>query len=166
MALTKVERAILMNQFRILSLIDKSDADTHKRYAEALAEGYSYEYEFLEHMSDGLTEDECRFVYDVLDMYDAMQTSFNNLKEKRDLKASQIQYKGFGGNEETEYMAYSRYIVEGGKFTYLDMNKDHNSHMQSIPGYQRMLEKWSEFKRSHELDADQLKAVVEASYYR
>lgn len=164
--LTKTERVMLMNQYLILAELNASDADSYRRHAKALSSGYTSEYEFLEHMSDELPEDQCDFVSDVLNMYDGLQASFKNLPSTGTITAAQVKYKGFGGNEEVELMSYSRFIVdETDRWTYLDLNKDHNSHALSSPGYRRMLAKWKEFGESYELDAAQLKAVIDASRY-
>ena len=40
-----------------------------------------------------------------------------------------------------------------------------NSHMQMIPGYLRMLEKWAKFKVPHKMTAEQLQALITASHY-
>jgi uncharacterized protein YfbU (UPF0304 family) len=156
---------ILINQFHILAKLDKQNAADYERDAKALSHGFSLNYEFLDYLSSEMPVENCRFVMDVLSMYDGMQRSWKALKTKGGITKQQITYRGFDGNNETQHMSYSQFVVNDcGRFDYMGI-KDHNSHMESIPGYLRMLEKWSEFKRSNTMSSEQLRALIEASYH-
>ena len=163
--MTNIERVILFNQFQILAKLDPNEKGYYERSAKALQSGYSGNYEFLETLSPELSEQECQIVWRTLDMYDAMRTSWVALTDKGNVKEQEIVYRGFDGNNETQYMGYSQFIVEEcERFTYMGI-KDHNSHMEMIPGYLRMLAAWAQFKESHNMTAEQLRAVLTASHY-
>ena len=153
MELTKTERVILANQYQILALIDKENADAYDAVREALEDNYPLAYEAIfDHFSDGLTTDECGFVNEVLAMYDALQRT----------KVGDTHFPGFDGNNETMHMAYARYIRKReGRFDYLKTGTpDLNSHFPSIDGYRRMLETWARYSKSYELSADEAKDIL------
>lgn len=158
--LSNFERLSLINQFRTLALLDKSDAPTYLRHAKALERGYSGQYEFLENLSPEMSQEDCDFVVDVLDMYDALQTSVTQLGAGAGIADSKVRFLGFDGNNEGRFMGYSRFIVEGGQFDYLDMNKDHNSHMPMVQSYKQMLKKWRALGESHAMPAGDVSAVL------
>lgn len=57
MELSKYERLVLANQYKILSLLDSSNAADHDRICEALEQGFPLVYEelFKQEIFDGLT---------------------------------------------------------------------------------------------------------------
>ena len=112
MAITKTERVILLNQFRMLAKLDPDEKDSYNRHAKALEYGFTNNYDFLENLSPELSQDDCRLVLQALDLHEAMQTSWAALADKGGIKAQQITYRGFDGNNETQHMSYSQFIVE------------------------------------------------------
>lgn len=80
--LSRIERKILANQYAILELIDRQRADEYKGLKEIVEHGFEAEYEdvlrevFDE--SDTMSEEECGYVGDVLQMYDMMQTAYKS----------------------------------------------------------------------------------------
>ncbi|MDB5851091.1 MAG: YfbU family protein [Rhodoferax sp.] len=159
MQLSKTERLLLANQFHIRAQLEPDQAAEFGNIAEALERGYEAEYSF-DYILEGLSEKECRFVNDVLDMFEGLRASLAALKDKSGLTAENIRYRGFDGNGETAHMAYSRYLVETlGKWDDAGI-KDHNSHSVSIPRYETMLAKFVGHGSSFNLTADQIKDVI------
>ena len=145
MILDKKERLILANQYRILVRLDKENAGTYANWQKALEEGYPAAYsQIFDDIYDGLTEEDCEFVVDVMSMYEALQRTFETHGQTSDLKQSDVSFPGFDGNNETMFMAYARFVQRNeGRFDYLHASsKDLNSHFPSIEVYQRMLEVW------------------------
>lgn|GEM_PF-523048 len=91
-----------------------------------------------------------RFVLDVLDLFHFLSESWKQLPAEgraqveavRPHAASEVNFKGFDGNNECEYMTLTSYLVVDLK-RYRTMLDDEqatmNSHMQMVPVYQRML---------------------------
>lgn len=154
------ERVALFNQCRILELLDEDAGDFYGQMKEALESGYEAEYERLfDRFSDGLSEDQCRFVRDVYGMYEALQRGYDQLKDKSAVDAASVTYRGYDGNNETSHMGYSRYLrEERGLWSHVRI-ADHNSHMPSVGMYSQMLERYNEVD-SHEPSAEQIKKIV------
>jgi len=143
--LDKKDRLILANQYRILVALDAEDRETYERWIEALEEGFESAYmSIFDHIDDGLPRERCKFVIDVLCMYDALQRSFKNLTDTTGIDPSDVVFRGFDGNEEGAERSYAQYVRDReGRFDYLDVDSDDlNAHMPSIDLYQRMLPAW------------------------
>ena len=163
MTLSKIERQMLLNQFLILAKLDPNEAESYSRYAKSLAEGYTADYDFLGYLSDELDVDQCNFVYAVLGMYQSLSSSWELLSNKDGITLASVTYRGFDGNNETQHMGYSRFVVEDcKKFTYLGI-ADHNSHMEMIPAYELMLEQLKKYNNPRTLTAVKIKEVTHAS---
>jgi uncharacterized protein YfbU (UPF0304 family) len=146
MDLSKKDRLLLINQYRILASLEKDDASHYNELIKILENGYSIFYSMVdEWISEDMPEEEGRFVLNVLDLYRAIEDV------KRKSKSEELDdhhysfFMGFDGNNETEYMAFSRFLVqEQGKFReqerYFRKNDNMNSHMPMIPKYRRMLD--------------------------
>jgi len=167
MKLDKKERLALVNQFLILEKLYPDGANYYADHRKALEEGYELHYGWIfENISDGLTEDECKNVLNILDMYSALHYSSTKSESDKFKDHSWVKFQGFDGNNESSYRAYCRYfIVDLNRFKELCYDQDFpdfNSHMPSIPKYNAMLDIWLEMKRPFELNADQAIAILEA----
>lgn len=63
-------------------------------------------------MYDGpetMSPDECRYVGDVLQMFDMMQVAFRN-GQAAGVTPKRLNFPGFDGNNETKFMAYAQYM--------------------------------------------------------
>jgi uncharacterized protein len=166
MKLDKKERLMLSLQFKILESLYPEDKQYYNKHRIAIEDGYELHYDWIvEHLSEGLTNDECKFVLDVLDMYSSFYFSFSNLNEPIKLTIDAIKFHGFDGNNEIMFMSYTNYFIE-------DLNRydelkettkcDYNSHIRMIPKYKNMLNKWKEFQISyrHSLTEDQIFELI------
>lgn len=146
MELSKKDRLLLINQYRILAALEKDDAGHYNELIKILENGYSIFYSMIdEWVSEDMPEEEGQFVLNVLDLYRAIEDIKRRSKSEELNKHHYSFFMGFDGNNETEYMAFSRFLVqEQGKFreqeSYLRKNDNMNSHMPMIPKYRRMLE--------------------------
>ncbi len=165
MKLSKVERLILANQYRILARLDESNAGWCERMREALESGYEGAYSGLFNaIFDGLSAEQCSFVIRTMDMYNALQRSYTALADKSGIDERSGKFPGFDGNNETEHMGYAEYVVEQeDRFPGLQLGGDRfNSHTRSIPRYRAMLAVWRELGESYELSKDQMRHVLDA----
>lgn len=165
LTLTKAERLILANQYKLLALLDKNSGEDYERAREAMESGYSAAIEgLLQAIFDELSPPECRLVILAMDMFGALQNSYDALKDNSAVKETDVRFPGFDGNNETKYMTYARYIVEHERrFTYLKpVSRDFNSHMPMVPRYRQMLTKWEgPLQQSHEMSEDQIRELLE-----
>jgi uncharacterized protein YfbU (UPF0304 family) len=135
MKLDAKERLLFANQYRILARLDKENAETYGHWQKALEHGFASAYsQIFDQIYDGLTEDECGFVTDVLSMYEALQRSYDQYGAASGLKQADVAFPGFDGNNETLFMLYARFVRQDeGRFDYLKVSaKDLNSHFPSV----------------------------------
>lgn len=160
----KIQRLVLVNQYRILEKVDPHEAEFYSTAREALENGYSLEYSrAFEILSDEISEDECRFVWDTLDLFDTMKRSFDNTQDRSGIDPHRVKFTGFDGNNESNLMGYCRYIVKKlGRYGSLHSgHDDFNSHMPVTDCYRRMIAAWGRLGRPYELSKDQLLAIIE-----
>jgi uncharacterized protein YfbU (UPF0304 family) len=164
--LTRTERVILANQMQILQAIGpKDERDYFANAEEALRMGYEYEYDelFQSVYPEGLTDDECREVWETLAMYDTLRHSYGNLADKTGVDEYDVTFHGYDGNSETSFMTYVKYVVQK-KERFVDLVKDNefNSHGQVREMYQRMLQKLRELtsRRSEPLTKREIQEIV------
>jgi uncharacterized protein len=148
MKLDLKERLQLSFQLRILEKLYPEDQDYYANHRKAIEDGYELHYEWIaENLSDGLSTEDCRFVLDVLDMYASLFFAVNS-REDSQVTLEQIKFPGFDGNNETMYMAYTKYFIEDlDRFNEIKETTGgyYNSHTRMIPQYRQMLPKWKEY---------------------
>src|SRR5437588_7351354 len=158
MKLTRTERWMLSNQYRTLEALYSKEAKDYAHIREAIESGYELEYEqIIPYIyEEGLTEEECREVKDVMTMFHVLKASFNHLEDKSGIDEWKIAFRGFSGNDETSQMAYARYLREGGSFRELDRGDDFDSHFPMLSGYRKMLSKWRDSENEYALSKDDI----------
>jgi|SRR5690606_1796675 len=165
---TRVERLILFNQYKILERLDPENADSYQKMQEILENGYELEYqwktEFITDDRDVMSTDQCRFVINVLSMYEALQRSYDRLSNKGTIEPRMVEFPGFDGNHEPKYLGYTRFLINREeKFTYLRTSSDDlNSHFRTLERYRRMLAVWRELGESYDLTSEQIQAILNA----
>ncbi len=167
MKLTRVERWILSNQYRILAALRPDEADHLEQKCEALDSGYELHYGWLaEHIvEDTMSEDECKEVLDILAMFDGLRLSYKTLSDKSGIDESDIRFQGFDGNNETKQMGYAQYfcLQDDGRFTDIVNTKNLNSHMPTMWRYQPMLREFKAIGKGMDLTKDEILRVVNAA---
>ena len=167
MELNEKDRLIIANQLKILEKLYPEEADYYAKHRKAVEQGYKLHYSWLvEHFYDEMTEDECREVLDILDMYRAIAFSFKKLQDKSGIDERSVRFAGFDGNNEGKQFSYAQYfIVDLGRFEELSCDAkypDFNSHREMLGKYRRMLQKWRGYTERFELDRSQLRELLEA----
>ena len=97
-----------------------------------------------------------RGVVDVLDMWDVIEASVEQLsdEEKEQLKKEaepfgrDPTFKGFDGNNETEYLVAAHFLIDDLERFQRFKGRELNSHAPSIDSYSRMLTIFSEYRKS------------------
>ena len=168
MELTKKERLILSNQFKILEKLYPEEADFYSVQREAIEEGFALHYDdAVKLFAEEMTNEECKEVIDILDMFRALHYSYENLdsEEKDEIDEYKIEFHGFDGNNETKQMAYTEYFINKlDRFEELRDNSefpDYNSHSRVLSEYRRMYNKWSEFDNKRNLTKEEIEYIIE-----
>jgi len=161
MKLTKTERWILTNQYRILEKLDPEGARHHAKAREVLESGYALEYGWIsEHLFDEFSEDSCREVLDILDMCQALQFAYEKIEDKSGIDEWRVHFGGFDGNYEGSHLAYVRHLIEDeGKFKFLAV-KDLNSHCPTLDRYRSMLSEWKTSANKHKLTKEDVLRIT------
>ncbi|EGQ7778932.1 TPA: YfbU family protein [Vibrio parahaemolyticus] len=167
MKLSKKERLSLVNQFLILEKLYPEEADYYAKHRQAIAEGFELHYDWIyENLYEGLSEEDCRMVLDILDMYRTIHFSSLKCSDTRVHEHYWLKFPGFDGNNESSFMAYCRYfIVDLDRFNELRYGQeipDFNSHAPTINKYSSMLYIWREMGKPHKLSAEQILKILEA----
>lgn len=164
MKLSKLDRQILANQHAILEKLDEQNADHHAHMQKVYQRGYAINYsDDFQSIYDEFGTEKSKFVVDVLDMYDSMQRGWKQNGSPEELKG-RLGFPGFDGNNETEYMSYARFVIEDeGRWSNLEID-DFNSHMMTLPFYQKMLAAWSAKGTSerYDLSIEDINEILEA----
>lgn len=116
-----------------------------------------------------------KFVADVLEMWSLLEISFNALDESgREVLAAaagpfgaQVEFPGFDGNNESDYLSIARIFVEDLDRWSEFEGRIRNSHMRTVDGYERMLNVFEEIRTAKMnagdygvLDAEELGRVL------
>lgn len=161
MQLTKVERLILFNQYQILEKLDPAEYGKHcKEMCEILENGYTLDYQDLfANIYDEVSQEICREVRDVLDMYRALKKAYTKLPEGT-VTAADVAFHGFDGNEESKHFAYATFLIETQGKWEESQGDPINSHWPMLGRYRRMLESWKESPNKWDLTVEDVKRIV------
>jgi len=166
--LTKVERLTLMNQFRILEALCPDEAASYARGQEVLREGYEFLYalEVFGGIDNPMSAEDCREVWDTMEMFDAIGRSLPQGSPLKDDPNSR--FSGYDGNNEPVFMAFAEFTFERLK-RFQDMPKRETNPWNSGPAmrevYGRMLAEWRRVPEADRfgMNEDQLRGVLAAS---
>ena len=161
MELTKLERLILANQYRILEKLDKVEADTYRQNATILESGYTRLYDGLfSGYDEDLSLEECEEVVDVLSMYRALRVAQRDLPNGGGATVADITFRGFDGNEESKQYAYTLFMVEDQRKWGELAGVDLNSHAPMLDRYRPMVQRWKSVERPYELTEAELAMIL------
>lgn len=164
--LSKKDRVLFINQYEILKVLDADNADHYEELIEILTNGYAIFFSKVdEWVFDEMDVSQGRLVLDTLDMYRAFANHFRENPGSPSAQHDWATFRGFDGNEETEYMSFACFLIEKqGKFDEQRENENvgFNSHSPSLPKYRRMLAAWQDNDRAFDLDAAQVAQILDA----
>jgi uncharacterized protein YfbU (UPF0304 family) len=167
--LTPVERLQLINQFSILEKLYPEHAEGYAESRRIIAEGYTIQYEdVFKEVWPEMEIEECKYVYDVLDLYRVLIDSYNALTDKKGLTPEDVRFQGFDANNEGKHHGFVMHLRKQGKWTET-LTGSLNSHSISTKSlYPRMLAKFKpisdQILASHrgncQLTAEQIREVI------
>ena len=167
MELTKKERLGLIYQLLILEALYPDNAEDYAKHRTALEKGFVLQYDWMtEYLNDELSEEDCREVLNILDMYRAITFGVAELPADDEVRKHHLaKFPGFDGNNETHQMAYVRYfVVDLNRFSELrqDEYPYFNSHCPMLDTYRRMLERWEPLENKFKLSRENIALVLGA----
>jgi uncharacterized protein len=156
--MTYEQRLILINQYRIMAMLDPENKQEYENNQEVLASGYQrYFKEFDQRIVEDLVPDDIVIeVEQILNMFRALKWSSdrNGHKAPKDRHL----FEGFDGNNDVQYGIAQYLRSNEGKWDELAKRPD-NSHSLVLPRYQRMMEVWERYEKSFVLSNEQIDAI-------
>jgi uncharacterized protein YfbU (UPF0304 family) len=166
--LEKQYRLLLANQLKILEALYPKDADFYRHSRIALEEGYEAHYSHLfEPFLAPMSDDECREVQDILEMYCQMKSAFERLGKAKGVKKRDVRFPGFDASTEPSQLSYTRYLIdELGRYDELPdkRNPAFESDVPMLATYRRMVAMWRQLddRVRYKLDQLSMLQVLEA----
>ena len=170
MQLTRVERWILSNQYRILEALHPKEAEWLADARKAIEEGFEFEYDRLAQEvypdRDCLSSEECQEVLEIMAMFRALKDGYEALEDKSGIEESGITFEGFDGNNETAQMAYAQYFCgRSGAYIELERGDNFNSHCPVLDMYRRMLSEWNMCEHRNDLSKEDIIRIATAQIH-
>ena len=168
-SLTIIERALLANQFKILSFLDAPNSQRHLVDMEVFENGYTGLYsEALQHLDPNETSRAiCKETHDVLSMYRVISPAIARLHpaEADTLDLDSIKFDGFDGNNDEHYQFANFLIERKNLYSELAGNNINSHSMASLIRYKKMLPVFNDIfshRHIHEFGVNELQELIEA----
>jgi len=167
--LSPIERALLINQFKILGAVE-GDPNAYQNTIDVLSYGYELEYEsHIDGLGEPLPESECKFVYDIFWLYYFMKVTRNKAAidgaggdrdETGRLRLENLEPKfpGFDANNQPKYFSYAKYLIERDN-KFVEHKHYLNSH-GAQPNYRKMLDLWKSWSSPIDLTETQVDELL------
>ena len=181
--LNSTSRLILRNQEQLFltgGTLDESERACHEINIRILEGGFTGEYgRLFGGIHSEIPYDRSNELYDILDMFRVLRTSYNNLtaEERAKVEERSISFRGFDYNDsdESPLSDYVKFLFEDDRYTELKeplarFSDDGNSHHRNLNTYRRMNRCFNQVWRKHILSFDLLSLeeivqVVDAARY-
>ncbi len=160
--MSNTERQILQNQFRILELLDRENAESHAKRAEILYNGFTGAYSKVFDMMPEISEAVCTEVQDILDMFRALALAVRSGVDCTGIPRRALQFSGFDGNHEIDHMVFTRYLTKNrGGWAELGITEGKlNSHTLRLYLYRPMLTRWRQSRDQWKLTREDLLRIL------
>lgn len=164
MEMTSTQRLILANQYKLMALLDSNNAKHYQRLEAIVKGGFALELKALDKEFSDLSESECHAVLNTLEMYHALQVSYNNLSDKSELTPHRLKFAGYCAVNEKKYLNYLRFItsVENKYQEFMQCEHGCDSQVRMWDKYQRMLNVWQACPHSHHLSMTEIQNILNA----
>ncbi|HIP90640.1 MAG TPA: YfbU family protein [Candidatus Nanopusillus sp.] len=173
--LSKTERLILANQYRILKKLEDDVwyAKKYDEYIKILEEGYEIYYkEILDLISDeNISESEAREVLDILYFYENIVEPYKqkNPNDQDIIDHHYSYFKGFDNNgDELKYLSFVRFLIKDQRkyafvAKYADKTDDFDSHFPMLDKYRKMMKLLeSKYNKRGDLEREEILDILNA----
>ena len=165
MKLSRTERWMLANQYRILAALDPAHAARYSDCVVALEKGYAKVIDRMaEHVSrDDTDHKESDEVDEILTMFDSIQRAYRVLEDAYGIDPAQLQFPGFDAKTEGDCLGYAKFLLEREHWPEnLSAARDLDTGTPMLRQYRRMLDEWKRRARDGEISQRDLGAIVDA----
>jgi uncharacterized protein YfbU (UPF0304 family) len=166
MELSKKDRLILINQYKILSILNPDESERYANYIRTLELGFELNYDIMAAwLTDGMSEEECAEVVDILEMYRCLNHSFSKLRDKSGINRRRLEFPGFDAEEEEKQLGYMEYLLYSmnkfKEFRKRGRNPDHDSRQPMLDRYRAMLRVWESYSNKKLLDKNEIIDILD-----
>lgn len=164
MEMTTTQRLILANQYKLMGLLEPANAAKYQRLETIVKGGFALELKELDKEFSDLSEEECRTVLATLEMYKALQVSYDNLSDKSSLTPHRLQFAGYCAAREKKYLNYLRFItgVEGKYQEFMRCEHGCDSQTPMWDKYNKMLDAWRACPHEYHLSITEIQRILNA----
>lgn len=164
MEMTHAQRLILSNQYKIMTMLDPENAGRYRRLQTIVERGYGLQMRELDREFGQITEETCREVIDIMEMYHALHVSWCNLGKPNEVDERRVTFLGFDAATEARLLSYVRFMVNTeGRYTHFDAGTHgFNAQTPMLEKYQRMRKIWHACPRQYHLSANEITQIVNA----
>ncbi|EBL7240153.1 YfbU family protein [Salmonella enterica] len=139
MEMTNAQRLILSNQYKMMTMLDPTNAERYRRLQTIIERGYGLQMRELDREFGELTEETCRTIIDIMEMYHALHVSWTNLKDTQAIDERRVTFLGFDA-----------------------ATHGFNAQTPMWEKYQRMLNVWHACPRQYHLSANEINQIINA----
>ena len=164
MKLSRTERWMLANQYRIMAALDPARATRYNDCVLALEKGYAKVIDRMAaHVSrDDTDHKESEEVDEILTMFDALQRAVRVLDDDA-IDPLDVQFPGFDAKSEADYLGYAHFALERERrYENLESARNIDTGNPMLRHYRRMLDEWKKRGGSSRLERKDILAIVEA----
>lgn len=129
-----------------METIDPERGAYYRQMVEVLESGYTLHYEELSSglCDEEMTEEECKEVMDILDMFRVLKASYERLTDKTGISPGAVMFRGFDGNEEEKQYFYAKFLIDDqGKWAEF-AGGELNTHTPYLPRYRQKLPRFQQ----------------------
>jgi uncharacterized protein YfbU (UPF0304 family) len=166
MEMTNAQRLILSNQYYLMSQLRPENEAKYSRLQTIVERGYELQMRELDKQFGKITEEECREIINIMEMYHAMQESNKMLNEndRKGVDQRRLQFLGFDIASEHQLVNYVRFLVDSeGLYPQFDKSDHHfNAQMPMLDKYRRMLTTWRNCPRQYHLSTAEFVQIFNA----
>lgn len=164
MEMTHAQRLILSNQYQIMAMLDPDHAPRYRRLQTIIEHGYGLQMRELDHEFGALPEALCRTILEIMEMYHALQVSFELLNTSDGVDPRRLVFRGFDATTEARYLGYVRFLTESeGRYPQFEAGAHHfDAQIAMWDKYQRMLAAWRACPRQYHLSAVEIAQIINA----
>ena len=164
MEMSSTQRLILANQYKLMALLDSQNAKQYQRMETIVRGGFALELKELDKDFSDISEQECKTVLDTLEMYNALQVSYNNLADKSALNPHRLQFVGYCAVREKKYLNYLRFITatEGKYQEFMQCEHGCDSQTPMWDKYIKMLDAWRSCPHEYHLSMEEILKILNA----
>ena len=138
------QKLILFNQYEILKKLNPEEKDYYEENQSVLVNGSDSDIEDMASFLTGTSEDVKQEVYDILEMFSVLERSYKQNHPDVDNVPYNVGFKGFDGNEESEYYSYCKHLIDGKNLYSEFKDRELNSHCNVLARYRTALQNYKD----------------------